>query len=130
MNRSTSRFTCEAVPDPDRRAFFTHTAMAAAAGVAAAAGLHAVPAKGATAATTPTADQRKYMEEATRLATESVENRHASFSTTRPLHFAEISSAVMSVTSPSRIGLAISKKRATAPEALWRSIAAWSAKRS
>jgi hypothetical protein len=36
MNRSTSRFTCEAVPDPDRRAFFTHTAMAAAAGVAAA----------------------------------------------------------------------------------------------
>jgi hypothetical protein len=67
MNRSTSRFTCEAVPDPDRRAFFTHTAMAAAAGVAAAAGLHAVPAKGATAAT---ADQRKYMEEATRLATE------------------------------------------------------------
>jgi guanine deaminase len=68
MNRSTSRFTCEAVPDPDRRAFFTHTAMAAAAGVAAAAGLHAVPAKGATAATTPTADQRKYMEEATRLA--------------------------------------------------------------
>jgi tRNA(Arg) A34 adenosine deaminase TadA len=47
--------------------------MAAAAGVAAAAGLHAVPAKGATAATTPTADQRKYMEEATRLATESVE---------------------------------------------------------
>jgi guanine deaminase len=61
------------VPDPDRRAFFTHTAMAAAGGVAAAAGLHAVPAKGATAATTPTADQRKYMEEATRLATESVE---------------------------------------------------------
>ena len=61
------------MPDPDRRAFFTHTAMAAAAGVGAAAGLHAVPAKGATAATTPTADQRKYMEEATRLATESVE---------------------------------------------------------
>ena len=73
MNRSTNRFTCEAVPDPDRRAFFIHTAMAAAAGVAAAAGLHAVPAKGATAATTPTADQRKYMEEATRLATELVE---------------------------------------------------------
>jgi hypothetical protein len=63
MNRLTNRFTCEAMPDPDRRAFFTHTAMAAAAGVAAAAGLHAVPAKGATAATTPTADQRKYMEE-------------------------------------------------------------------
>ena len=61
------------MPDPDRRAFFTHTAMAAAAGVAAAAGLHAVPAKGATAATTPTADQRKFMEEATRLATELVE---------------------------------------------------------
>ena len=73
MNRLTNRFTCEAMPDPDRRAFFTHTTMAAAAGVAAAAGLHAVPAKGATAATTPTADQRKYMEEATRLATESVE---------------------------------------------------------
>ena len=73
MNRLTNRFTCEAMPDPDRRAFFTHTAMAAAAGVAAAAGLHAVPAKGATAATTPTADQRKYMEEAARLATKSVE---------------------------------------------------------
>jgi hypothetical protein len=56
MNRLTNRFTCEAMPDPDRRAFFTHTTMAAAAGVAAAAGLHAVPAKGATAATTPTAD--------------------------------------------------------------------------
>ena len=63
MNRPTNRFTCEAVPDPDRRAFFTHTAMAAAAGVAAAAGLHAVPAKGATATTRPTADQRKYTEE-------------------------------------------------------------------
>ena len=65
MNRPTNRFTCEAVPDPDRRAFFTHTAMAAAASVAAAAGLRAVPAKGApaTATTTPTADQRKYMEE-------------------------------------------------------------------
>ena len=73
MNRLTNRFTCEAVPDPDRRAFFTHTAMAAAAGVAAAAGIHAVPAKGATAAMTPTADQRKFMEEAARLATESVE---------------------------------------------------------
>ena len=73
MNRLTNRFTCEAAPDPDRRAFFTHTAMAAAAGVAAAAGLHAVHAKGATATATPTADQRKYMEEATRLATELVE---------------------------------------------------------
>jgi tRNA(Arg) A34 adenosine deaminase TadA len=46
--------------------------MAAAAGVAAAAGMQAVPAKAAAAAT-PTAEQRKYMEEATRLATESVE---------------------------------------------------------
>jgi guanine deaminase len=72
MSRFTSRFRCEAVPDPGRRAFFTHTAMAAAAGVAAAAGMQAVPAKAATA-TTPTAEQRKYMEEATRLATESVE---------------------------------------------------------
>ena len=72
MNRLTNRFTCEAVPDPDRRAFFTHTAMAAAAGVAAATGMQAVSAKAA-AAMTPTAEQRKYMEEATRLATESVE---------------------------------------------------------
>src|SRR3984885_4332422 len=72
MNKPPSHFTCEAVPDPDRRAFFTHTAMAAAAGVAAAAGMQAVPAKAATT-TTPTADQRKYMQEATRLATESVE---------------------------------------------------------
>ena len=29
MSRFTSRFRCEAVPDPGRRAFFTHTAMAA-----------------------------------------------------------------------------------------------------
>jgi guanine deaminase len=73
MNRLPSRFTCEAVPDPDRRAFFTHTAMAAAAGVAVAAGLPAASARAAAPAVTPTADQRKFMAEATRLATESVE---------------------------------------------------------
>ena len=66
------RYICEALPDPARRAFFTHTAMAAAAGVAAAAGMQASPAKAATTAT-PTAEQRKFMEEATRLAIESVE---------------------------------------------------------
>ena len=43
---------------------------------------------------------------------------------------AEISVAVISVTGPSRMGLATSKKCATAPEALWRSIAALSVKRS
>ena len=66
------RYICEALPDPARRAFFTHTAMAAAAGVAAAAGMPASPAKAATT-TTPTAEQRKFMEEATRLAIELVE---------------------------------------------------------
>ena len=66
------RYICEALPDPARRAFFTHTAMAAAAGVAAAAGMQASPAKAATTAT-PTAEQRKFMEEATRLAIELVE---------------------------------------------------------
>jgi tRNA(Arg) A34 adenosine deaminase TadA len=73
-----SRFTCEAsseaLPDPDRRTFFSHTAMAAAAGVAAATGLGARRAHADTATATPTADQRKFMAEATRLATESVEN--------------------------------------------------------
>jgi guanine deaminase len=73
-----SRFTCEALPealsDPDRRTFFSHTAMAAVAGVAAATGLGAGRARADTAAATPTADQRKFMTEATRLATESVEN--------------------------------------------------------
>ena len=73
-----SRFTCEALsealPDPDRRTFFSHTAMAAAAGVAAATGLGAGRAHADTATATATADQRKFMAEATRLATESVEN--------------------------------------------------------
>ena len=73
-----SRFTCEALsealPDPDRRTFFSHTAMAAAAGVAAATGLGAGRAHADTATATPTADQRKFMAEATRLATELVEN--------------------------------------------------------
>ena len=68
-----NRFTCDALPDPDRRTFFTHTAMAAAAGVAAAAGLPVERSQAETAMTTPTADQRKFMAEATRLATESVQ---------------------------------------------------------
>ena len=59
MNRVTDRFTCEAVPNPDRRAFFAQTATAAAAGVAAAAGMPADPVRAATAAPTPSADQRK-----------------------------------------------------------------------
>jgi guanine deaminase len=67
-----NRFTCEALSDPDRRTFFSHTAMAAAASVAAAAGL-SVERSQAETATTPTADQRKFMAEATRLATESVQ---------------------------------------------------------
>src|SRR4029077_9578133 len=49
-----------------------HTAMAAAAGVAAAAGMQGVPAKAAAGAA-PTAEPRKYRAEVTRLATESVE---------------------------------------------------------
>jgi guanine deaminase len=73
-----SRFACEALsealPDPDRRTFFSHTAIAAAAGVAAATGLGAGRAHADTATATPTADQRKFMAEAARLATESVEN--------------------------------------------------------
>ena len=67
------RFICEALPDPGRRAFFTRTAMVAAAGVAAAAGMQSSPAKAATATTTPTPEQRKFMQEATRLAIESVD---------------------------------------------------------
>jgi guanine deaminase len=66
------RYTCEARPDPERRAFFNLTAMVAAAGVAVAAGLAARPANATAAGTTP-ADQRKYMQEATNLAIESVE---------------------------------------------------------
>jgi tRNA(Arg) A34 adenosine deaminase TadA len=73
MSRLTTGFTCEKLPDPERRAFFTHTALAAAAGVAAATGIPAVPAKAATVTTAPTAEQRKFMEEATRLAIESVD---------------------------------------------------------
>jgi guanine deaminase len=67
------RFICEALPDPERRAFFTRTAMVAAAGVAAAAGIPATPAKAVTATATPTPEQRKFMQEATRLAIESVD---------------------------------------------------------
>ena len=66
------RYICEALPDPERRAFFNLTAMVAAAGVAVAAGLAARPAN-ATAAGTSPADQRKFMQEATKLAIESVE---------------------------------------------------------
>ena len=83
MKKSPNVFTCEAVtdealsnealPDPDRRAFFGHTAMAAAAGVAAATGLPAGRAKAAAPASAPTPEQKKYMAEATRLAIESVE---------------------------------------------------------
>lgn len=73
MSRLTTGFTCEKLPDPERRAFFTHTALAAAAGVAAATGIPAAPAKAATVTTAPTAEQRKFMEEATRLAIESVD---------------------------------------------------------
>jgi guanine deaminase len=78
-----NRFACEALPNgalptemlpsPERRTFFTHTAMAAAAGVAAAAGLPVDRARAEGAAAAPTAAQRKFMAEATRLATESVE---------------------------------------------------------
>jgi guanine deaminase len=71
------RFTCEALPDPDRRDFFTRTAMVAAAGVAAASGLAARPANAApasaAAAGTMSAEQRKFMQEATNLAIESVD---------------------------------------------------------
>jgi tRNA(Arg) A34 adenosine deaminase TadA len=73
MSRLTTGFTCEKLPDPERRAFFTHTALAAAAGVAAATGIPAAPAKAATVTTAPTAEQRKFMEEATRFAIESVD---------------------------------------------------------
>jgi guanine deaminase len=72
------RFTCEALSDalpaPDRRTFFAHTAMAAAAGVAAATGLGATRAHAEPAKNMPTAEQRGFMAEATRLATESVQN--------------------------------------------------------
>ncbi len=62
---------CNPLPNAGRRAFFTRTAAAAAAAsVAATAGLSARP---AAAATTPTPDKHKFMAEANRLATESVE---------------------------------------------------------
>ena len=73
MNRFVDRFACEVVPSPDRRAFFTYTATAAAAGVAAVAGMPVDPVRAATATPTPSEDQRKFMAEATRLAIESVE---------------------------------------------------------
>jgi tRNA(Arg) A34 adenosine deaminase TadA len=63
------RCNCELLPDAGRRTFFTRTAAAAAAaGVAASAGLAAAPAKAA-----PETDRRRFMQEATRLAIESVE---------------------------------------------------------
>ena len=58
---------CDPLPDAGRRAFFARTA-AAAAGVAATAVFPAAPVKAAL-----DTDRRKFMEEATRLATESVE---------------------------------------------------------
>jgi len=62
---------CNPLPNLGRRAFFTRTAAAAAAAsVAATAGLSVQP---AAAATTPTPDKHKFMAEANRLATESVE---------------------------------------------------------
>jgi guanine deaminase len=64
------QFICEALPDPERRAFFTRTAAAAAAaGMAATAGLSVRPAH----AETPMADKIKFMQEANNLAIESVE---------------------------------------------------------
>jgi tRNA(Arg) A34 adenosine deaminase TadA len=65
------RYTCDALPHPERRAFFNRTAAVAAAGVAAATGMAVRPAN-ATPTSTP-ADQRKFMHEATNLAIESVE---------------------------------------------------------
>jgi tRNA(Arg) A34 adenosine deaminase TadA len=61
------RCDCDSLHDAGRRTFFTRTA-AAAAGVAATAALPAAPAEAA-----PAMDRRQFMEEATRLAIESVE---------------------------------------------------------
>ena len=60
--------SCNPLPDAGRRDFFAYSTAAAAAGVAAVAGLSATPAKAAL-----TTDKRKFMEEATQLAIESVE---------------------------------------------------------
>jgi hypothetical protein len=60
---------CGSPANPDRRAFFVATAVATVAGATAGT---AVPAAPAEAATTD-ADRRRFMEEATRLAIESVE---------------------------------------------------------
>ena len=62
-----TRFHCDPLPEEGRRAFLTRTA-AAAAGAAATAVFPATPVKAAL-----DTDRRKFMEEATRLATESVE---------------------------------------------------------
>jgi tRNA(Arg) A34 adenosine deaminase TadA len=62
-----TRCTCHPLPDIGRRQFFTRTAAAAAAGIAASAGISAH------AAEAVPVDKRKFMEEATRLAIESVE---------------------------------------------------------
>jgi guanine deaminase len=63
-----TRYICDSPRDAGRRSFFARTA-AATAGAAAAAVLPAASAKAAAAE----GDKRKFMEEATRLATESVE---------------------------------------------------------
>ena len=62
-----TRYICDLPEDAGRRSFFARTAVAAA-GAAAAAVLPARPAKA-----TPEADKSKFLEEATRLAIESVE---------------------------------------------------------
>ena len=74
MTRFAHRFTCEPMPDPYWvGTFFTYTATAAVAGVAAVAGMSVDPVSAATATPTPSEDQRKFMAEATRLAIELVE---------------------------------------------------------
>lgn len=60
--------SCNSLPDAGRRDFFAYSTAAAAAGVAAAVGLSATPAKAEL-----TTDKRKFMEEATQLAIQSVE---------------------------------------------------------
>jgi guanine deaminase len=63
------RCNCDPLPDAGRREFFAGAAAAVAAvGVAATAGIAATPAKAA-----PAVDKRIFMQEATRLAIESVE---------------------------------------------------------
>jgi tRNA(Arg) A34 adenosine deaminase TadA len=63
-----NRCSCHPVADFNRREFFGYSTAAAAAGMAAVGGLSPSPAKAAIAG-----DKRKFMEEATKLAIESVE---------------------------------------------------------